>query len=80
MLGGLCNSSYILCWQGAMHPELLGGEFTHLDFIRRPVRRDVGKRVMYRDHYMTGWAYKTLTQDDLKYPLVCGEGKRVSCC
>ncbi|KAK4309243.1 hypothetical protein Pmani_003132 [Petrolisthes manimaculis] len=61
---------------GAMHPELLGGEFTHLDFIRRPARRDLGKRVMYRDHYMTGWAYKTLTQDDLKYPLVCGEGKR----
>ncbi|XP_076053951.1 protein phosphatase 1H [Oratosquilla oratoria] len=61
---------------GAMHPELLGGEYTHLHFVRRPVRRDLGKRVMYRDHYMTGWAYKTLTHDDLKYPLVCGEGKR----
>ncbi|KAG7161714.1 phosphatase 1H-like [Homarus americanus] len=61
---------------GAMHPELLGGEFTHLDFIRRPLRHDLGKRVLYRDHYMSGWAYKTLTQDDLKYPLVCGEGKR----
>ncbi|XP_069168500.1 protein phosphatase 1H isoform X2 [Procambarus clarkii] len=61
---------------GATHPELLGGEFTHLDFIRRPLRRDLGKRVLYRDHYMSGWAYKTLTQDDLKYPLVCGEGKR----
>lgn len=61
-----------------MHPELLGGEFTHLEFIRRPMKRDMGKRVLYRDHYMCGWAYKTLTQDDLKYPLVCGEGKRVS--
>ncbi|KAK8737254.1 hypothetical protein OTU49_004409 [Cherax quadricarinatus] len=61
---------------GAMHPGLLGGEFTHLDFIRRPLRSDLGKRVLYRDHFMTGWAYKTLTQDDLKYPLVCGEGKR----
>ncbi|XP_071514535.1 protein phosphatase 1H [Panulirus ornatus] len=61
---------------GAMHPELLGGGFTHLDFIRRPQRRDIGKRVLYRDHYMSGWAYKTLTPDDLKYPLVCGEGKR----
>lgn len=61
---------------GAMHPELLGGEYTHLDFIRRPLRRDLGKRILYRDHYMSGWAYKTLTQDDLKYPLVCGEGKR----
>ncbi|MPC39216.1 protein phosphatase 1H-like isoform X1 [Portunus trituberculatus] len=61
---------------GAMHPELLGGEFTHLDFVRRPQRRDLGKRVLYREHYMSGWAYKTLTPDDLKYPLVCGEGKR----
>ncbi|KAK7077535.1 Protein serine threonine phosphatase activity protein [Halocaridina rubra] len=61
---------------GAMHPELLGGEYTHLDFFRRPLRRDLGKRVLYRDHYMSGWAYKTLMQDDLKYPLVCGEGKR----
>ena len=62
-----------------MHPELLGGEYTHLDFIRRPLRQDLGRRVLYRDHYMSGWAYKTLTPDDLKYPLVCGEGKRVSC-
>ncbi|CAL4067880.1 unnamed protein product, partial [Meganyctiphanes norvegica] len=61
---------------GAQHPELLGGEYTHLDFLRRPMKRDIGKRVLYRDHYMTGWAYKILTQDDLKYPLVCGEGKR----
>ncbi|XP_066967970.1 protein phosphatase 1H [Macrobrachium rosenbergii] len=61
---------------GAMHPELLGGEYTHLDFMRRPLRRDIGKRVLYRDHYMSGWAYKTLTPDDVKYPLVCGEGKR----
>ncbi|ROT61913.1 Protein phosphatase 1H [Penaeus vannamei] len=61
---------------GAMHPELLGGEYTHLDFFQRPLRRDLGRRILYRDHYMSGWTYKTITPDDLKYPLVCGEGKR----
>lgn len=61
-----------------MHPELLGGEYTHLDFFQRPLRRDLGRRILYRDHYMSGWTYKTITPDDLKYPLVCGEGKRVS--
>ena len=69
--------NFCLIFQGANHPELLGGEYTHLDFLRRPLTKDLGKRVAYRDHYMTGWSYKTLTQDDLKYPLVCGEGKRV---
>ena len=61
-----------------MHPELLGGMYTHLEYIQRPLKRDLGKKIMYRDHYMKGWKYKTLSEDDLKYPLVCGEGKRVS--
>lgn len=26
---------------------------------------------------MTGWAYKTVTTEDLKIPVVFGEGKRV---
>ena len=25
---------------------------------------------------MTGWAYKTITPEDLKFPVVYGEGKR----
>lgn len=60
----------------ALQPELLGGEFTHLDFNRRPNQRDLGKRILYRDAHMTGWAYKTVTPDDLKIPVVYGEGKR----
>ena len=35
-----------------------------------------GKRMLYRDAHMTGWAYKDITQDDLRFPLVYGEGKR----
>ena len=32
--------------------------------------------MLYRDAHMTGWAYKDITQDDLRFPLVYGEGKR----
>ena len=67
-----CNSS-----QAALQPELLGGEYTHMDYNRRPHQRDLGKRILYRDAHMTGWAYKTVTPDDLKIPVVYGEGKRV---
>ncbi|RWS07929.1 Protein phosphatase 1H-like protein [Dinothrombium tinctorium] len=61
---------------GLLRPEFLGNEFTHLEFIRRPTRRDLGKRLLFRDAFMTGWAYKTITIEDLKVPLVYGEGKR----
>lgn len=60
----------------ASQPELLGGEFTHLDYCRKPSEKDLGKRILYRDAYMTGWAYKTVTRSDLKFPVVYGEGKR----
>ncbi|UYV79164.1 PPM1J [Cordylochernes scorpioides] len=61
---------------GFLRPELLGDEFTRLEFIRRPTRKDIGKNLLYRDSYMTGWAYKMITIEDLKFPLVFGEGKR----
>ena len=61
---------------GLLKPELLGNDFTHLEFIRRPTRRDLGKKLLYRDAFMTGWAYKTVTVEDLKFPLVYGDGKR----
>lgn len=61
---------------GLQRPELLGNEFTHLDFLRRPTRNDLGKKFLYRDAYMTGWSLKTITYNDLRFPLVWGEGKR----
>ena len=64
--------------QASRQPALCGDEFTHLEFCRRVTRRDLGKRVLYRDAHMTGWAYKTVTEQDVKFPVVCGEGKRVS--
>ncbi|XP_076363592.1 protein phosphatase 1H [Tachypleus tridentatus] len=59
-----------------LQPELLGRDFTHLEFIRRPIRKDLGKKMLYRDAYMTGWTYKTVVVEDLKFPLVYGDGKR----
>lgn len=38
-----------------MQPQLLGNEFTHLEFPRRVQRKEVGKRMLYRDFTMSGW-------------------------
>uniref|UniRef100_A0A665UD44 PPM-type phosphatase domain-containing protein n=1 Tax=Echeneis naucrates TaxID=173247 RepID=A0A665UD44_ECHNA len=59
-----------------MQPHLLGNEFTHLEFPRRVQSKEVGKRMLYRDFTMSGWAYKTIEDDDLKFPLIYGEGKK----
>lgn len=62
---------------GYQKPHLMGSEYTHLDFCgRKPLRKDVGKRMLYRDAHMTGWAYKEITPSDLRFPIVYGEGKR----
>lgn len=61
---------------GMQRPHLLGNEYTHLQFPKRPTRKDLGKQMLYRDAYMTGWSMKTITYEDLKVPLVWGEGKR----
>ncbi|XP_068396620.1 protein phosphatase 1J isoform X4 [Eschrichtius robustus] len=62
---------------GFLKPELLGGEFTHLEFPRRVQPKELGQRMLYRDQNMTGWAYKKIELEDLRFPLVCGEGKKV---
>ncbi|XP_045402781.1 protein phosphatase 1J isoform X3 [Lemur catta] len=61
---------------GFLKPELLGGEFTHLEFPRRLQPKELGQRMLYRDQNMTGWAYKKIELEDLRFPLVCGEGKK----
>lgn len=58
--------------------ELLKGYFTSLEFKKRPLERDLGALVLYREPYMTGWAYKVLSHPDLRMPLISGQGKRVS--
>lgn len=57
-------------------PHLMAGEYVATEYAKRPMQRDLGKRVLYRQGAMVGWAYKTLTFADLKIPIVTGEGKR----
>ncbi|XP_048354692.1 protein phosphatase 1J isoform X2 [Sphaerodactylus townsendi] len=61
---------------GFLRPELLGNEFTHLEFPRRIQHKELGKKMLYRDQTMNGWAYKRIEEDDMKFPLVYGEGKK----
>uniref|UniRef100_U3EUZ8 Protein phosphatase 1J n=1 Tax=Callithrix jacchus TaxID=9483 RepID=U3EUZ8_CALJA len=61
---------------GFLKPELLGSEFTRLEFPRRVLPKELGQRTLYRDQNMTGWAYKKIELEDLRFPLVCGEGKK----
>uniref|UniRef100_A0A673ZQC7 Protein phosphatase, Mg2+/Mn2+ dependent, 1J n=1 Tax=Salmo trutta TaxID=8032 RepID=A0A673ZQC7_SALTR len=65
-----------LQYLGLLRPELLGNEFTHLEFPRRIQHKELGKKMLFRDHTMNGWAYKTIIEDDLKFPLIYGEGKK----
>ncbi|XP_036187907.1 protein phosphatase 1M isoform X2 [Myotis myotis] len=38
-----------------VYPELLADEFTRLEFPRRLKGDDLGQKVLFRDHYMSGW-------------------------
>lgn len=59
-------------------PELLQGEYTWREYQKQPSMQDLGKQVIYRDATMIGWTTKTLTKEDMKIPVISGEGKRVS--
>ncbi|KAJ1069439.1 hypothetical protein K5549_017870, partial [Capra hircus] len=58
------------------YPELLAGEFTRLEFPRRLKGDDLGQKVLFRDHHMSGWSYKCVEKSDLKYPLIHGQGRQ----
>ncbi|XP_036850836.2 protein phosphatase 1M isoform X1 [Manis javanica] len=59
-----------------VYPELLAGEFTRLEFPRRLKGDDLGQKVLFRDHHMSGWSYKCVEKSDLKYPLIHGQGRQ----
>ncbi|XP_055590880.1 protein phosphatase 1H [Uranotaenia lowii] len=61
---------------GKLNPNLMGGEYVAMEYAKKPMTKDLGTRILYRQGTMKGWTYKTLTRDDLKMPLVTGEGKR----
>lgn len=47
--------SRISPYQAFVYPELLAGEFTRLEFPRRLKADDLGQKVLFRDHHMSGW-------------------------
>lgn len=58
---------------GKLNSNLMGGEYNAVEYAKKPLTRDLGARTLYRQGAMKGWAYKTLTREDLKMPLVTGE-------
>ena len=62
---------------GGQHSELLSGLYNPIEFLQRPLQREIGTESLCRYPYMArGWVYKKVTEDDMKCPLVCGSGKR----
>ncbi|KAL5276721.1 PPM1J family protein [Megaselia abdita] len=61
---------------GKLNPALMANDYVAMEYTKRPSKRDLGQRTLYKEGSMKGWAYKTLTPNDLKMPLVTGNGKR----
>lgn len=60
----------------SLNPSLMGNDYIAMEYAKKPMGKDLGTRILYRCGTMKGWTYKTLTRDDLKMPIVTGEGKR----
>lgn len=60
-----------------LQPQLLGKYFGRIEYQRRLRKKDIGQRVLYRDRHMSGWAYRSVTEDDInRVPMIIGHGKR----
>ncbi|TDG39166.1 hypothetical protein AWZ03_014410 [Drosophila navojoa] len=59
-----------------LKPQLMGQHYVAMEYAKRPHITDMGKRILCRQGTMKGWTYKTLTRNDLRIPVVNGEGKR----
>lgn len=59
-----------------LKPQLMGQHYVAMEYAKRPHITDMGKRILCRQGTMKGWSYKTLTRNDLRIPVVNGEGKR----
>ncbi|XP_032594954.1 protein phosphatase 1H isoform X2 [Drosophila grimshawi] len=57
-------------------PHLMGKQYVAMEYAKRPHIKNLGQRILCRQGTMKGWTYKTLTRDDLRMPVVNGEGKR----
>lgn len=60
-----------------LQPQLLGKYFGRIEYQRRLRRKDIGQRVLYRDRHMSGWAFRSVNEDDInRVPMIIGHGKR----
>ncbi|XP_055913757.1 protein phosphatase 1H [Eupeodes corollae] len=59
-----------------LKPQLIGRQYIAMEYARRPHVRDLGQRILCRQGNTEGWVYKTITREDLRMPVVTGEGKR----
>ncbi|XP_018792910.1 PREDICTED: protein phosphatase 1H isoform X1 [Bactrocera latifrons] len=59
-----------------LKPHLMEKQYAAMEYAKRPHMKDLGQRILCRQGTMKGWTYKTLTRDDLRMPVVTGEGKR----
>ncbi|XP_016956382.1 protein phosphatase 1H [Drosophila biarmipes] len=59
-----------------LKPHLMGQHYVAMEYAKRPHIKDMGQRILCRQGTMRGWTYKTLTREDLRMPVVNGEGKR----
>ncbi|KAH8286690.1 hypothetical protein KR018_012232 [Drosophila ironensis] len=59
-----------------LKPHLMGNQYVAMEYAKRPHIKDMGQRILCRQGTMRGWTHKTLTRDDLRMPVVNGEGKR----
>jgi serine/threonine protein phosphatase PrpC len=60
-----------------LQPQLLGKHFGRIEFQRRLRKKDLGQRVLFRDRHMSGWSYRTVSEDDVnRVPMIIGHGKR----
>lgn len=59
-----------------LKPELMGRQYIAMEYARRPHVKDLGQRILCRQGNTEGWVYKTLNREDLRMPVVTGEGKR----
>lgn len=60
-----------------LQPQLLGKYFGRIEYQRRLRKKDIGQRILYRDRHMSGWAYRSVSEDDVnRVPMIIGHGKR----
>ncbi|GMT26058.1 hypothetical protein PFISCL1PPCAC_17355 [Pristionchus fissidentatus] len=52
------------------NPEYIGSCFSRLEYARHLTKKDMRKKVLYRDWFMDGWSVKTVRDGDLRPPLI----------